>query len=1118
MKPLTQWGGVAALLGGLVPGLVSGLHGQTQLPSSLRVTSGVDTSKPGYLVRTVQVDGIDNGGSVITAERQLNGELGTNNANLADPNYTYNATLGYFIVNQALNFRHDAGSGGDNGLLVGPDKPDTGIPGLPGTTGSSEQAVSEAIAFLEFPAAGTYEFAVGSDDAFKLTVGVNPRDRFATVLRQFSGERSMTETRVILVQVSEPGIYPFRCLWVNRLGGTGWEWYTYNTAGSTVAIGDPANTIKTYHSGPLRPYVATIFPEQGTVGVSPTAGVVATLRDETITVDQASVSLTLARTNGTAIASTLNVTKSGTLTTVTATPTAAMPLNTIVNATLVFADTASPSLRRTNSWAFRVTSAEISAAAAVPEAQVDKNRRGFRLFVHQLDGEIFNNEASLDNIRDQLEGLLGDNYADLSKADANGYFYFDSAEQGVINLNNFYSVNEKGNFTGANGFPDINYPGTPGTGGLDWTADNLATEIVTLLHFPTPGAYTLGTFGWDSFSVAIGDGKRSPKDLFATVLSDFDGDVTENELFSFFVPVAGYYPIRIIQNIGIQQGDLEFFSANADGTNLKLVNAPGGIQAYQPSTQFPAYVRRVTPGVNIAGMQDFTIVEVLPTSPVTAEIVDEGTTVSPGNVSLKVDGAGTSSATKNGKVTTVTFNRTADFAPATSHTATLVYTDSAGTTVTNEWEFEIVDAFIPDQNLSYPLGTGDNTKRGFAVRTVQMPVGFVSGENGSVTKSEGILAGLLPGANDANLDDTTYPRAGEWWQVSAINFGDGSRGWLASDTVVPGIPGKAGRTDHYGIEARTYIELPTPGIYQFSAHSLDSPRIMQQEASSHQFGAIEIVAPCELAGTRIAMSATRTSIGSGFGSDLPSDRPLVLTLVAADPILGNTSLANASAANGAAVLMARGAVAFGIKAANAVAAGAKAVIIYNDGSGDRPNRPPIYMGGTAEGVNVPCLFINHRDGTNLLARLANGPITVSLQDNPAPQVLIPNDGWSGGWDYSVFVEKPGIYPFRFVSGNGGDTYSMEWSVLKSDGTRVVLNDANDPAALKTYRALTTPPQMLTPVIRDASCGLVEISWRGSGTLLESDSIAGPFVPTRNQSMPYVIRDGPAKFYKVEQMR
>jgi hypothetical protein len=1026
--------------------------------------------------------------------------------------------LGAFIVNQAVNFRGDAGENSDNGIFVGPELPDALIPGLPGSTGSTEQAAAEAIAFLEFPAAGTYEFAVQSDDAFKLSVGINPRDRFATTLRQFSGERSMAESRVILVNITEPGVYPFRCVWANRLGGSGWEWYLYDN-GTPVAVGASGNRVKSYWSGPLRPYVASIFPESGAVGVSPTTDVVVSLQDDSIPLDGASVKVTVTGASG-AVAGSLKLAKDGARTTATFTPTASFEVGKEYTSTLVYSDQGSPALSRTNTWSFKVSEASIAAAAAIPAAQVDTKKTGFRLFVHQLDGTQYDNGASLDTIRNQLSGLLGSNQADLSGADADGYFLFNTPDRSVINLNNLYDPTEVGNFTSTNGFPDMTFPGTPGTGGLQWTADNLATEVTTLLEFPKAGSYTLGIFGIDSFSVAIGDGRRSAKDLFATVLADYDGDITQNYLFSFYVPTPGFYPVRLIHNIGIKQGDLEFFSANADGTNLKLINAAGGLKAYQPQGVWPAYVRNVSPGVNIAGLQDITTTDVLPNAAVTAQIVDDGTTVSPGSVTLRVDGAGSSVATKDGSVTTVTYTKTADFLPNTAHTATLVYTDSAGTTVTNEWKFEIVDAFVVDAALSYPLGSGDSAKRGFSVRTAQLGIGFVSGENGSVTKSEGILAGnFFGGVNDANYDDATYPFSNGWWQVQAVNFGTGSQGSIPTDTAVPGIPGKSGRTDHYAAEIRTYIEFPKAGVFQFGVHSDDSPRIMQQEAQSHDYGNIEIVEPCELKGTRIAMSATRTAIGSGFGSPLPAEIPIVAGLTVANPLLGNAALVNAAECKDKVVILQRGGgISFGLKASVAKAAGAKAVIIFNDNSGDRANRPPIFMGGTAEGVNIPCLFINYRDGTNLVALAQKGPVTLSLRDNPAQQALEPNDGYYGGWTYSVYVEKPGLYPFRFVSGNGGGEYSIEWTVIKSDGTRVLLNDLNDPEALRTFRAVTTAPALLGPVVSDAACGVVDISWRGMGTLLKSDSIQGPWTPAANQSMPHKVLSGASGFYRVEQAR
>lgn len=1117
---------LAICLAGLAPGTSTPLQAQTTLPTALRVTSGVDTTKPGMLIRTYQVEGFDNGGQLTSAERVIAGEVGPNVANLADPFYTYDATRKYFVLDGdvGLNMRHDAGGGADNGLFVGPNYADLPIPGLPGLSGSSDQAVSEAITFLEFTKTGLFEMAVQSDDCFKVTTWHNPRDRFALNLGSFNGTRGMAETRVILINVTEPGIYPFRCLWANATGATGWEWYFYEANGTQHLVNVSTNSVaKAYREGPLRPYVQSVFPDIGAINVSPVTDVIVELQDETLIVDPNSLQIVV---NDGATAGTQSVTKSGTKTTVKFTPTAALGLGTANNVRLVYADAGATPLSVTNTWSFTTSEIVVSPVAAVPDAQVDKTSLGFRLYVHQLDGLEFDNGAALANIRDQLEGVLGFNTADLSGADASGHFYLSNPLTGgtqVINLNNFYQVNERGNFTSTNAFPDIQWPGTPGSGGLDWTSDNLATEVMTFIEFPAAGGYTLGIRSWDSFSVTIGDAAgRSPKDLFATVLAEFDGDHPGDAyLFSFFVPQAGIYPLRVIHNIGIQQGDLELFSVDASGKVYTLVSAPGGLKSYAKGPALPAYVRRVSPGVNIAGIQDFTVTEVIPGTPIWAEIKDEGTTVAAGSATLRLDGGGSSTATKSGGITTVTYNGTEELLPGSEHVATLTYTDSSGKSFTNSWTFAIADAFVLDPEISYPPGSGDAAKRGFAMKVVQLPTPFVSGENGSATKAEAMLAGVfLNGTNVANLEDPSYTAVDGWFHVPTINFGNESaddNDLITPDEPMPGIPGLTGHSDHFAAEVRAYVEFPTAGLYNMSVASDDSPRLFQAEAQHHTFGALELVAPCEVAGQRIAMSATRPSIGSGFGADLPTT-PNVLKLVAANPLLGDGALVNAEAANGSAVLLKRGVVAFGIKAANAKAAGAKAVIIFNDESGDRPNRPPIFMGGTATGVDIPCLFVGYRDGTNLLALIQAGEVKVNIQENPAQAALVPNDGYLGRWDFTVYAPQPGLYPFRLVTSQGGGGYGIEWTVLKADETSVLLNSADDPEALRVFRGVTTRPAMLTPTLIGGDCGQVGIEWRGSGRLLEAGTANGPFTPSANQSMPHVESGSAQKYFKVEQMK
>ncbi|MCB1129260.1 MAG: hypothetical protein KDM81_22360, partial [Verrucomicrobiae bacterium] len=230
---------------------------------------------------------------------------------------------------------------------------------------------------------------------------------------------------------------------------------------------------------------------------------------------------------------------------------------------------------------------------------------------------------------------------------------------------------------------------------------------------------------------------------------------------------------------------------------------------------------------------------------------------------------------------------------------------------------------------------------------------------------------------------------------------------------------------------------------------------------------------------RMTMVATRTSLGNGFGADLPTT-PLILPLVVADPPLADADLVNAEQIKDSAALIRRGAVAFGIKAARAKAAGAKAVVVYNDDTGDRADRAPITMGGEASGVDIPCIFIGHRDGTNLVELVNQGVVTVNLQDNPEPMIMVPNEGYYGTWELPLYVPQAGLYPIRLVTGNsdGGPdaSYGIEWSVVKADESLVLLNDAADPEALRCFRSVTPRPQMLSPTLTGSDCGQVAVSW------------------------------------------
>lgn len=61
-------------------------------------------------------------------------------------------------------------------------------------------------------------------------------------------------------------------------------------------------------------------------------------------------------------------------------------------------------------------------------------------------------------------------------------------------------------------------------------------------------------------------------------------------------------------------------------------------------------------------------------------------------------------------------------------------------------------------------------------------------------------------------------------------------------------------------------------------------------------------------------------------------------------------------------------------------------------------------------------------------------------------------GVDTGTRFNVYVDAPGIYPFRLLWENGGGGAGVEWFTLKADGTPVLLNDVAN-GGLKTYRAV-----------------------------------------------------------------
>ncbi len=153
---------------------------------------------------------------------------------------------GYFAISK-VNFEKDgADAGRFNGSAEGSlSVMDEAIPGIPGTAGSSEYFVSEALAYVAFPNTGLYTMVVNSDDGFQVSAGTtnNPN---TIVLGAYNATRGASDT-AFYFKVEQAGVYLFRLVYFQGTGGASAEWFTLNSDGTAALLnGSQTGALSTY--------------------------------------------------------------------------------------------------------------------------------------------------------------------------------------------------------------------------------------------------------------------------------------------------------------------------------------------------------------------------------------------------------------------------------------------------------------------------------------------------------------------------------------------------------------------------------------------------------------------------------------------------------------------------------------------------------------------------------------------------------------------------------------------------------------------------------------------------------------------------------------------------------
>ena len=231
----------------------------------------VDKSKPGFIWRIVQneamtskvIDDVE-----LALLGTLKDETGVVIDNLANENEPGNALAAgvrdgktvKFEIGTTINLNSEAGAN------AGTFTPDEGMPGVPGSSGTSTGIAAELTTFIELPA-GVVTLAIPCDDRFRAQAGPIGKPTDGILLGEGGLElNGNTSTGITRFFVQDAGIYPVRILFQDNGGAAHIELASVKANGDKVLVNDLDN-------GGFKAYRAGVVPAKSTrvaVGKVPT--------------------------------------------------------------------------------------------------------------------------------------------------------------------------------------------------------------------------------------------------------------------------------------------------------------------------------------------------------------------------------------------------------------------------------------------------------------------------------------------------------------------------------------------------------------------------------------------------------------------------------------------------------------------------------------------------------------------------------------------------------------------------------------------------------------------------------------------------------------------------------
>ncbi|MBV6417336.1 MAG: hypothetical protein CMLOHMNK_01997 [Steroidobacteraceae bacterium] len=192
------------------------------------------------------------------------------------------------------------------------------------------------------------------------------------------------------------------------------------------------------------------------------------------------------------------------------------------------------------------------------------------------------------------------------------------------------------------------------------------------------------------------------------------------------------------------------------------------------------------------------------------------------------------------------------------------------------------------------------------------------------------------------------------------------------------------------------------------------------------YSKFDVTAPSGVAGTYPSLE------GAGPVTFAQSG-PISGSLVLANPLIGCGPLANAAAIAGNIAFIRRGTCGFVDKYLNAQAAGARAIVVFNDGA-NSTRIDPIVMGGLDSRVTIPGLMISSTVG-NVLAATAGVTVTLSTAPDASKDDEIATFSsrgpGNGGSTFKPDLAAPGVAIVSAGVGTGTGSANFQGTSMAS---------------------------------------------------------------------------------------